>query len=178
MATGMGGGLLLALYLLLSLPPLARAQTPLPHGAAPCEPIERYYTRTMQVWYGSLWQDSTVLTDVLELTDHVAEDLSTQIASVFPYSDTRVTSAIHAWIVTDVNDMEWVLGEPENLPVEQNLRARLSDVSASIIYRPSFSTATGHILSRIGVPLRARRNAREDISNTMILASRLWSTGN
>lgn len=98
--------------------------------------------RDVQVWYGSAFgsDGTTVVTSDLQLTDHITADHANQIALTYP--DTRVTSRIGTWIVdgNDIDDIEWLLGTPENLPAEQNLRAAL----AAVLSSPAFDAPIDH----------------------------------
>ena len=102
------------------------------HSALGQPPTVTHY-RDIQVWYGSAFaaDGTTVVTSNLQLTDHITIDLATQVSNTYP--DVRVTSQIGNWVV-NIDDMDWVLGTPENLPAEQNLRNALTAALGSATF--------------------------------------------
>lgn len=130
-----------------SLPALAAAarDTHAPPGSAPLPatpttcPTERRTTRHMDAWYGSTLAGSTVITDSLQLTDHVNAGLASYIQGNgneggLPPPDPRVLNGLEPWTNNSQASIEWVWGTPEHLPAEANLRTALASVSLPAPY--------------------------------------------
>jgi hypothetical protein len=105
--------------------------------ASGCAPVMDI--RSLQVWYGSALNGSTVVTNALELTDHITGTVGNAILNA--NVDPRITANnLGLWVDNGAGDMQWVLGSPENRPAEQNLRATL----AANLNSPVFDAPINH----------------------------------
>ncbi|GAB4560185.1 MAG: hypothetical protein Kow0047_06690 [Anaerolineae bacterium] len=118
--------LLLPLALLLALPAAP--------ARADCPPATQTHILEMQIWYGTAYSGTTAITNSLQLTALITDNLAQQIKNTYPAR--RVPAAILSWVDGGTDDIEWVLGTPQKLPAEANLRAALG----AAIPAPIFET--------------------------------------
>jgi hypothetical protein len=113
-------------------------------AAQPC-PTSRTLTRSMEAWYGSVFANSTGVGDRLELTDHIPLELHNAIQADLSV-DPRIRNNTGPWVNGQTN-IEWIVGTPENLLAEQNLRQAFAAVSLpapfnAVRFAPAISRGT------------------------------------
>ncbi len=120
-------GLVVCVFLLCAsflAQPSASAHAPQAVPLA-CPPLQVTHIRSMQAWYGSVFNGATTITSTLQLSDHVTSLLAAKMGT---YSDSRVTSNVGVWVISGQTNVEWIFASPENLPAETNLRNALATV--------------------------------------------------
>jgi hypothetical protein len=123
---------------------LARLPTWRAHGHAqvpdPCatRPLVRIQDRSTEDWYGSAFAGATKVRDDTQLADHVPGDLRGALEADATL-DPRAR-AVTPFITPGESSIEWVIGTPESLSAEANLRAALS----AGLTNPTFDAVISH----------------------------------